>query len=57
MIGAGIFLLGVTVGIAFLAICNAWDRAGSTLDTLVRPEPATRPTSSSRKAGRTGVRG
>lgn len=36
MIAAGFFLLGVVVGIAFLAACLAWDRANPALpmDTL-----------------------
>lgn len=47
MIAAAWFLLGVVVGIAFLAVCIAWDRQ------TVAPTPArTRPTSSNRKAGR-----
>lgn len=47
------FLFGVVVGMAVLGACLVWDRAGKTLDDLVKPEqPSTRPTSSARKAGR-----
>ena len=45
MIAAAFFLFGVVAGIAFLAVCIAWDRQAAT------PAP-TRPASSNRKAGR-----
>lgn len=52
---AGVYILGVVHGIVLLALCLSWSRAGKTLDDLVKPEPEqprTRPTSSTRKAGR-----
>ena len=63
---AGVYFLGVASGMVILCIGWAWDArprkareesATDRLERLDRDAPKSRPTSSSRKAGRTGVRG